>query len=115
MCSRWSDEELLGKLLRNRDADGLGVDGRMFGPEMRYSRTGMSNEQIIAIAVPMAFNGAIIGLLGLWMKARFESVDERFKGINQRFDDVRDFWRAELHRVEGVLDARLTHIEERSR
>jgi transcription initiation factor IIE alpha subunit len=32
--------------------------------------------------------------------------------INKRFDDMRDLWRAELHRVEGVLDARLKHIEE---
>ena len=63
----------------------------------------------------MAFNGAIIGLLVLWMKARFESIDERFKSVNQRFDDMRELWRAELHRVEGVLDARLSHIEERSR
>ena len=86
-----------------------------FGPEMRYYRTGMSNEQIIAIAAPMAFNGAIIGLLVLWMKVRFESIDERFKSVNQRFDDMRELWRAELHRVEGVLDARLSHIEERSR
>lgn len=75
----------------------------------------MSNEQIIAIAAPMAFNGAIIGLLVLWMKAKFESIDERFKGVNQRFDDMRELWRSELHRVEGVLDARLSHIEERSR
>jgi hypothetical protein len=29
------------------------------------------------------------------------------------FDDMRDLWRAELRRVEEVLDARLKHIEER--
>ena len=33
-----------------------------------------------------------------------------------RFTDIwqipRDLWRAELHRVEEVLDARLKHIEE---
>lgn len=27
-------------------------------------------------------------------------------------DDMRDLWRAELHRVEEVLDARLKHPEE---
>jgi hypothetical protein len=32
--------------------------------------------------------------------------------INKRFDDMRDLWRAELRRVEEVLDARLKHIEE---
>jgi len=73
----------------------------------------MTDEQIVAIVAPMAFNGAIIGLAVLWIKAKFDGVDEKFKGINQRFDDMRDLWRAELHRVEEVLDARLKHLEER--
>lgn len=33
--------------------------------------------------------------------------------IDDRFDDMRDTWRAELHRVEEVLDARLKHLEKR--
>jgi hypothetical protein len=33
--------------------------------------------------------------------------------MDQRFDDIKDMWRAELHRVEEVLDARLKHLEER--
>ena len=33
--------------------------------------------------------------------------------MDQRFDDMRDMWRSELHRVEEVLDARLKHLEER--
>jgi hypothetical protein len=33
--------------------------------------------------------------------------------IDTRFDDMKDMWRAELHRVEEVLDARLKHLEER--
>jgi hypothetical protein len=33
--------------------------------------------------------------------------------VDTRFDEMRDLWRAELHRVEEVLDARLKHIEER--
>ncbi len=40
-------------------------------------------------------------------------MDARFNGIDQRFDDMRDMWRSELHRVEEVLDARLKHLEER--
>ena len=31
--------------------------------------------------------------------------------IDARFDDMRETWRAELRRVEEVLDARLKHIE----
>ncbi len=31
--------------------------------------------------------------------------------MDARFDDMRETWRAELRRVEDVLDARLKHIE----
>jgi hypothetical protein len=47
------------------------------------------------------------------VNGRFDSVNGRFDAINTRFDDMRDLWRAELRRVEDVLDARLKHIEER--
>ena len=47
------------------------------------------------------------------VNARFDGVDQRFDAIDRRFDDMRDLWRAELRRVEEVLDARLKHIEER--
>lgn len=33
--------------------------------------------------------------------------------MNRQFSDTRDLWRAELHRVEEILDARLKHLEER--
>jgi len=39
-------------------------------------------------------------------------MDSRFDAVNKRFDDAKDMWRAELHRVEEVLDARLKHLEE---
>ena len=88
----------------------------------------MTNEQLyLAIGIPMLFNAALLGVLIAYINAkfsavdeRFKSVDERFKSIDQRFtsldkrlDDLRDLWRAELHRVEEVLDARLRHLEER--
>ncbi len=44
---------------------------------------------------------------------RFDDVNRRFDAVNQRFDDAKDVWRAELHRVEEVIDARLKHLEER--
>ena len=40
-------------------------------------------------------------------------MDVRFNAVDQRFDDMRDMWRSELHRVEEILDARLKHLEER--
>jgi hypothetical protein len=67
----------------------------------------------LAIGVPVAFNAILITLPIAMMAHRFEAVEKRFESINQRFDDMRDLWRAELHRVEEVLDARLTHIGER--
>ena len=67
----------------------------------------MTNEQLyLALGVPMLFNAVLIGLLWTTMSTRFD-------GIGKRFDDMRDLWRAELHRVEEVLDARLKHLEAR--
>lgn len=41
-------------------------------------------------------------------------MEVRFNGIDRRFDDMRDLWRAKLHRVEEILDARLKHLERES-
>jgi hypothetical protein len=102
----------------------------------------VTNEQLyIVIGIPMLFNATLIGLLIAYINAkigrveskfdgvnsrfdsvaarfdavnsRFDGVDRRFDAIDKRFDDMRDLWRAELRRVEEVLDARLKHIEER--
>jgi hypothetical protein len=73
----------------------------------------MTNAQLyLAIGVPIAANAVLIGLLMAYNNARFEAVNQRLDALNQRFNDMRDLWRAELHRVEEVLDARLKHIEE---
>lgn len=67
----------------------------------------MTNTQFhLAIGVPLLFNAGLIGMLVLYINSKFD-------GIDKRFDDMRDLWRAELHRVEEVLDARLRHLEER--
>ena len=70
----------------------------------------VTNEQLyLAIGVPMLFNAAMLGLV----VAFAAHVNTRFDAIDRRFDDMRDLWRAELRRVEEVLDARLRHLEER--
>lgn len=68
----------------------------------------------------MLFNAVLIGLLVAYINARFEGlngrfdgIDQRFDAIDKRFDDMRNLWRAELRRVEEVIDARLKHLEER--
>jgi hypothetical protein len=88
----------------------------------------VTNEQLdILVGVPMLFNATLIGLVIAYINARFgrsdarfdglesrfDAIDKRFDAVDRRFDDMRDLWRAELRRVEEVLDARLKHIEER--
>ena len=78
----------------------------------------MTNEQLyLAIGIPVLFNAAMMGLLIAYINARFSgserSINQHFDAIDKRFDDMRDLWRSELHRVEEVLDARLKHLEER--
>ena len=74
----------------------------------------MTNEQLyLALGIPMLFNAALIGFVIAYINVRFDKQDSKFEAINRRFDDMRDLWRAELRRVEEVLDARLRHLEER--
>ena len=85
----------------------------------------MTNVQLyLSIGLPIIVNVTLFGLLLAYINAkidslryemneRFSGVSAQFQAVNQRFDDMRDLWRAELHRVEEVLDARLRHLEER--
>ena len=87
----------------------------------------------LAIGVAMLFNALLFTILMAYVNAkiaglegrfeskfesinnRFEGINNRFEAINQRFDDMRQLWLTELHRVEGVLDARLKHLEDERR
>ena len=94
----------------------------------------MTNQQLyLAIGIPILFNAAIAGLIIAYINAKIDATNARidalqsstnaridalqsstlqgFRAIDQRFDDMRDLWRAELHRVEEVIDARLKHLE----
>jgi hypothetical protein len=37
-------------------------------------------------------------------EGRFQPLDAWLNGLSQRFDDLRELWKAELNRVEGVVD-----------
>ncbi len=66
----------------------------------------MTNTELyFTIGVPILANALMFGFLWTHMNSRFD-------GVNLRFNDMRDLWRAELRRVEEVFDARLTRIEE---
>lgn len=61
----------------------------------------MTNQQLdLAVGLPILVNLLTTGLIMLY--------------VNAKIDGLRDLWRAELRRVEEVLDARLRHLEERS-
>jgi hypothetical protein len=78
----------------------------------------MTDQQLyLAIGAPMLFNALLIGVLMAYVNGQLSALrndmNTRFDSVNQRFDDMRDLWRAELHRVESILDARLKHLEQR--
>jgi hypothetical protein len=77
----------------------------------------MSDIQLLTIALA-SVPSVVAVLIGILVNnSRLSDLrahlDSRFAEIDRRFDDMRDMWRSELHRVEEVLDARLKHIEQR--
>ena len=75
---------------------------------------------MITVLIGILINNARLGDLRHYMEARFNQVDERFEQVDRRldrmdvrFEELKELWRSELHRVEEVLDARLKHLEER--
>jgi hypothetical protein len=71
----------------------------------------------LAVLVGILINNSRLGDLRADMNGRFSElradINKRFDHVDRRFDDLKDMWRSELHRVEEVLDARLKHLEER--
>ena len=63
----------------------------------------MTNEQLyLAIGVPSLINIGLVTFLYIALT----------KYIDSKTEALKELWRAELHRVEEVLDARLKHLEE---
>ena len=78
---------------------------------------GMTDTQILTIAlasVPTVL-AVLVGIL--INNARLSDLrthmDSLFTGVDRRFDEMKEMWRTEMHRVEEVLDARLKHLEDR--
>ncbi len=74
------------------------------------------NQLYLAIGVPILFNTAFLGIVITLMNrnidSKFEAMGVRLAAIEQRLNDLRELWRAELHRVEEILGAGLKHLEE---
>jgi len=70
----------------------------------------MSDTQLLTIALAAVPN--MLAVLAGILINNSRLTDLRAH-VDTRFDEMRDLWRAELHRVEEVLDARLKYIEGR--
>jgi len=70
----------------------------------------MTDTQALILALPSVLSIVAV-LVGILINnSRLGDVRSH---LDDRFDDMRDTWRAELRRVEEVIDARLKHLEER--
>ncbi len=77
----------------------------------------MTDRQILTIAlasVPTML-AVLVGILinNSRLSDLRSHIDAQFAHVDRRFEEMKDLWRSELHRVEGVLDARLKSLEER--
>lgn len=82
----------------------------------------MTNLQLyLAIGVPLVFNTVLTLTVYAFLNQRLTDgfaylnrrIDTLERSVNQRFDDLQRSWFEALLRVEGVLDARLKHLEDR--
>jgi len=68
----------------------------------------------LALSISVPTLAVLVGVLV--NNSRFTDLrahmDARFGSMDKRIDDLKETLRAELRRVEEVLDARLRHLEE---
>jgi hypothetical protein len=68
----------------------------------------MDGSTQIALSIGVPTLAVLIGIL-----INNSRLGDMRAHMDARFDDMKEMWRSELHRVEEVLDARLKHLEER--
>jgi len=82
----------------------------------------MNDTQILTIALSTAptmllvlvgilINNARLGDTNTRIGETNTRIGELRSHMDARFEEMKDLWRSELHRVEEVIDARLKHIE----
>jgi hypothetical protein len=90
----------------------------------RYDEGEMTDTQILTIALSTAptmllvlvgilINNARLGDTNTRIGETNSRIGELRSHMDVRFEEMKDLWRSELHRVEEVIDARLKHIERR--
>jgi len=65
----------------------------------------------LAVLIGILINNSRLSDLRAHMDARFQGVDQRFLGVDGKFEAMEKLFTERLRRVEEVLDARLTRIE----
>jgi hypothetical protein len=76
---------------------------------------------MLTVLIGILINNSRLSDLRSHLDVRFVEVDRKFgemdrkfsdidRKMDRRFDEAKDLWRSELHRVEEVLDARLKHL-----
>ena len=84
----------------------------------------MTDTQILTIALSTAptmllvlvgilINNARLGDTNTRIGETNSRIGELRSHIDVRFEEMKDLWRSEIHRMEEVIDARLKHIEGR--
>ena len=56
----------------------------------------------LTVLLGILFNNSRISDLRSYMDARFNDVDKRFNAVDKRFDDMKDFIKSEVRRLEGL-------------
>jgi len=68
---------------------------------------------MLLVLVGILINNARLGDTNTRIGETNSRIGELRSHIDVRFEEMKDLWRSELHRVEEVIDARLRHIEGR--
>ena len=68
---------------------------------------------MLTVLIGILLNNARLSDVNSRLREFRSHMDARFNDVDRRFDEMKEMWRTELHRVEDVLDARLKHLEDR--
>jgi hypothetical protein len=66
---------------------------------------------MLLVLVGILINNARLGDTNSRIGETNSRIGELRSHMDVRFEEMKDLWRSELHRVEEVIDARLKHIE----